>query len=287
MNEFKDGSDLYPTKRKHSWGSFRIYLLGLVALAIVGTVIYLLLARISETNQRIASLEQKLDTAVQTAETAQDKAKHAEQTAEEAVTARLKAEQERENAEKAAAAMRERAEMSEQTAASAQEEAEKARQEAEKLRKQREEEMNRLQSVLSKMVETRRTALGLVMNLGNSIEFDFDKATLRSVNRELLSRIVGVLLTSHDYHIYVYGHTDDVGSDEYNMDLSKRRADTVRDYLVKGGIDPSIISTKGYGKTRPLVSGKDPASRARNRRVELAIVNSNVDYHTAVADRDQ
>src|SRR2546427_12481476 len=94
---------------------------------------------------------------------------------------------------------------------------------------QREQDLDRLQKALGALVETRRTALGLVMTLGeNAIQFDFDRATLRAENRELLSRIAGVLLTAKGYSIYVYGHTDDIGSDEYNRDLSTRRARTVR-----------------------------------------------------------
>ena len=63
------------------------------------------------------------------------------------------------------------------------------------------------------------------------MKFEFDKAFLRPQDKELLSRIAGILLTSHDYTISVNGHTDDVGSDAYNQRLSQRRAQAVRDYL--------------------------------------------------------
>src|SRR5207244_1833354 len=151
--------------------------------------------------------------------------------------------------------------------------------EAEKIRQQREQDLDRLQKAVGALVETRRKALGLVMNLGeNAIQFDFDRATLRPDNRELLSRIAGVLLTAKGYSIYVYGHTDDVGSDEYNRDLSERRARTVRNYLVEAGLDSSILTTRGYGKSSPRAHGTTPKDRAINRRVEIGIVDVSFDF---------
>jgi outer membrane protein OmpA-like peptidoglycan-associated protein len=140
------------------------------------------------------------------------------------------------------------------------------------LRDERARTLDRLERTLGEIAETRRTALGLVMNLGDSIEFDFDKAGLRPENRELLSRIAGVLLTAEDFGIQVYGHTDDVGSVQYNQELSERRAAAVRDYLVEAGLDEDLVVTKGFGKSVPLVEGNDPAARQRNRRVEIAVV---------------
>ena len=153
-------------------------------------------------------------------------------------------------------------------------------QEAERIRKEREEELNRLQEALQKIAETRRTAMGLVMNLdSNAIQFEFNKAVLLSMNRELLSRIAGILLTSKGYSIKVHGHTDDVGSDAYNQELSERRAQAVRDYLVEAGIGAQIITTKGYGKSKPLVTAKTPEARAKNRRVEVEIVDTILNFN--------
>jgi outer membrane protein OmpA-like peptidoglycan-associated protein len=101
-------------------------------------------------------------------------------------------------------------------------------------------------------------------------------------NRELLSRIAGILLTFKGYQITVYGHTDDVGSDAYNLDLSARRAQTVREYLVEAGVNPEIITTKGYGKSDPLVEGKTAAARAKNRRVEIAIVDTVLEFNQPI-----
>ena len=119
------------------------------------------------------------------------------------------------------------------------------------------------------------------MNLGsNYLKFEFDKADLRPEDKELLSRIAGILMTSHDYTISVNGHTDDVGTDAYNQKLSERRAQAVRDYLVKAGLAAEILSVEGHGKSLPLVAGNSEAARAKNRRVELGIVNIQIRYGT-------
>ena len=117
------------------------------------------------------------------------------------------------------------------------------------------------------------------MNLGSDyLKFEFDKADLRPADRELLSRIAGILMTSKDYTISVNGHTDDVGSEAYNQKLSERRAQAVRDYLVQAGLPAEILSVEGHGKSLPLVRGTSETARARNRRVELGLVNMQIRY---------
>ena len=101
--------------------------------------------------------------------------------------------------------------------------------------------------------------------------------------RDRLSKIVGILLTSKNYGIYVYGHTDDIGSEEYNLDLSERRAQTVREYLTENGIAPEIITSKGFGQSRPIVSGTSAEARAENRRVEIGIVDTIISYEERVS----
>src|SRR5207244_13594299 len=91
---------------------------------------------------------------------------------------------------------------------------------------------------------------------------------------ELLSRIAGIILPSPDYTISVNGHTDDVGSDAYNQALSERRAQAVRDYLVKAGLPAQILTVQGHGKSLPLVRGTSEAARAKNRRVGRRLVTA-------------
>ena len=151
----------------------------------------------------------------------------------------------------------------------------KATQQAEAYRQEREEGLAHLQQALGQIAETRRTAMGLVMTLDSkSIRFDFDKANIKPEYRDILNRIAGILMTLKGYTIAVYGYTDDIGTQTYNLQLSQRRAEAVRDFLVQTGISPTIMSTKGFGKSDPRVPGDSEQARAANRRVEIGIVDS-------------
>jgi outer membrane protein OmpA-like peptidoglycan-associated protein len=154
--------------------------------------------------------------------------------------------------------------------------------ELESMRERRVAELDRMQQALSRIVPTVRTPTGMVMQLANkSFRFDFDSAALKPENRETLSRIAGVLLASEGYRLFIDGHTDDIGTEEYNQRLSERRADSVRDYLVKAGVPANIIEVKGFGKSNPLVPAKSNDAREKNRRVELGIVDTIINYQTA------
>jgi outer membrane protein OmpA-like peptidoglycan-associated protein len=196
-----------------------------------------------------------------------------------------------------AAEGRQQAESGRQQAESGRQQAESSRQQAEaaalqanadkhaaqekmgQMQKEREDELNRMQEALNRVVETHRTPNGMVISLPNSIfRFDFDKADLNQHNRELLSRIAGILLISKGYGLSVFGYTDDVGTPEYNQQLSLRRATALKDYLVQAGLDPAIINVKGYGKTSPLDESATNEARAKNRRVEIALTDSSIHY---------
>lgn len=263
-------------------------LLILVILLLGGVVFaYLLFGRMGkldeqmdDVGERLSEVERKVDHAVAQSEQASVRAFRAEQNVLDALQSMDHA-----------LAVRDRAAMAMEEAQGeaevAKQEAEQARREAERIRKEREEELNQLQEALNRIAETRRTALGLVMNLGSdTVRFDFDKADLRSENKELLSRIAGVLLTHKGYRIQIFGHTDDVGTDEYNLELSRRRAQSVRDYLVEAGVSPDIVTTEGFGKSNPLVPGNTAEARSKNRRVEIGIVDSVIRYtHALPADQ--
>jgi outer membrane protein OmpA-like peptidoglycan-associated protein len=240
------------------------------ALAGLALLSFLLFTRFSRMETQLTRIGNEMKSVTQ----------KTEEASRESQAARLRASQAEENA-LAANRARSEAELgklhAEAAARSAQSEIESLRTETEEIRRRQAAELDRLQKALSRVVETRRTALGLVMSLGNeSIKFDFDQARLKPQDRELLSRIAGILLTSSDYRIDVYGHTDDIGTEEYNQGLSERRAQAVRDYLVEAGVDPTIISTKGYGKSQPRVEGGDSEARAKNRRVEIAVISARI-----------
>jgi outer membrane protein OmpA-like peptidoglycan-associated protein len=260
----------------------RFSLTGLLAVLLVGVVgisAYLLLRQLTSIEERMSSLDQQLQTAMDTLEAVAEKAEYAGSVAREAEKEAFEAVRGRAVAEASEAAAQEQTRRALEQAALARNDAHLALEKLERIRQQRDQELNRLQKAMSRIAETRRTALGLVMNLGSDkVQFDFDKASLRPENRELLSRIAGVLLTSDHYRVQVYGHTDDIGTEEYNVELSERRAEAVCKYLTQAGIDPRIISTKGFGKSNPLVPGVSSQARARNRRVEIAIIDTFVSY---------
>ena len=106
---------------------------------------------------------------------------------------------------------------------------------------------------LSRIAETRETARGIIVNLPD-ILFDFDKSTLRAQGREILSKISGILLVAKGYTLKLEGHTDSVGSDEYNQRLSERRAQSVRDYLAQSRVGATLAWAIGLlGLTLAIV----------------------------------
>jgi len=103
-----------------------------------------------------------------------------------------------------------------------------------------------------------------------SIYFAFNSDAIREESEPTLKEIAEVLRRHPDWRLQVNGHTDGVGSDQYNLDLSKRRAAAVKDTLVKRyGIDASRLTSAGFGKSQPKDSNDTLEGRARNRRVEL------------------
>ena len=248
-----------------------------VVLAAVGYLFYRVEHRATAVERQLASVSARMDEATAVSRQALEQATRAQAAARMAAEGRLAAETEATRARDESESSRSETEAARREAAGERERAARAQAEAELIKKRAETELNRLQEALGQIAETRRTALGLVMNLGGDhLKFAFDKAELRPDDRELLSRIAGILIAATDYTISVNGHTDDVGSAEYNQELSERRAQAVYDYLKQAGLSPDILSVHGHGKSRPLVQGTSDAARAKNRRVELGIVNMRI-----------
>jgi len=142
-------------------------------------------------------------------------------------------------------------------------------------RTQHPDELQKLKQSLGQIAETHRTADGVVMTLGEkSLRFDSGKSAIAPQYRAILNRVAGVLTPLKGYSIYVYGYTDDSGTKEHNLELSASRARAVRAALVKAGVDPSLISTKGFGKSKLLVRDTNAKARAANRRVEIGILSA-------------
>lgn len=111
---------------------------------------------------------------------------------------------------------------------------------------------------------------------GVTFEFNSDRLTAEAENR--LDNVVNALMTAEDIDVRVEGHTDSIGGEAYNQELSQDRADSVKRYLVEHGIDPSRMTTQGFGESKPVAPNTDPdgsdnpEGRAENRRVELHVV---------------
>jgi outer membrane protein OmpA-like peptidoglycan-associated protein len=213
--------------------------------------------------QRLALLE--AERAKEAAAAAQQQSLAAQQQSltaqKQAEDARLQAESAQRDAEQARAAQQV---AFEQTSA-AMKRAEQAAQERDALAQQ-------LESSLNSVLETRRGARGLVVNLGDVL-FDLGQDTLRPEARERLSRLSGVLLAyPGPYTLEFEGHTDSSGSDELNNRLSDARASAVRDYVVGAGVrGDRVIGTRGFGKSNPVASNDTADGRQRDRRVEIVI----------------
>ncbi len=127
-----------------------------------------------------------------------------------------------------------------------------------------------MREALSAVVETRETVRGLVVNLPD-ILFDFDKATLKPQAKEILSKVCGIIIVAGEFRLSIEGHTDSVGTDEYNQGLSERRAESVRSYMAGCGLSSLTLTSKGFGEIQPIESNDTAEGRQRNRRVEIVI----------------
>jgi outer membrane protein OmpA-like peptidoglycan-associated protein len=118
------------------------------------------------------------------------------------------------------------------------------------------------------------TDRGLVLTLGDVL-FDTGKADLNPGASRNLDQLVQFLTEHEDRRVEIDGYTDSVGTDSFNVDLSQRRADTVKAVLVSRGIDSSRIVSRGYGKDFQVASNSDASGRQLNRRVEIVIGGEN------------
>ncbi len=218
---------------------------------------------------RIAALAQQQE--------AQKKAEEARLAAERAAREKAEADAARAAAlaqQQAAQAQAEEARLAEERSRKAAEESQKAAAESERARQQAEAEKaelrSRLLSQLNSILQTRDTARGLIVNMSDVL-FDTGSATLKPGAREKLAKISGIVLAHSGLNLQVEGHTDSVGGDEFNQQLSERRADSVRDFLLQQGVPASTVSARGFGKTQPVAGNDTAEGRQRNRRVELVV----------------
>ncbi len=252
---------------------------------------------------RLMAVKQKAEVEAQAAAAAREAKARADADAEakrradaeaaraQAEQARLQAEQAKAEAEKAKA----EAQAAAAEAARQKEEAEKAKAEAvaqqqalaaetdkakaaavqsEYLRQQAEKEKTelraRLLQQLNSILATRDSARGLIANMSDVL-FRSGSFELLPGARERLAKVSGIVLAYPSLHLAVEGHTDSVGGDDYNQNLSEQRAEAVRDYFVQQGVASNSIEAHGFGKTEPIASNETAEGRQQNRRVELVL----------------
>lgn len=116
------------------------------------------------------------------------------------------------------------------------------------------------------------TATKVVLNADTF--FDFDKDTLKPEGRQVLDQVASQVDTLNLETLIAVGHTDSIGSEQYNQGLSERRANSVKTYLVGKGIPADRIYTEGKGESSPVASNATREGRAQNRRVEIEIVGT-------------
>ena len=148
-------------------------------------------------------------------------------------------------------------------------EAERAQREADQAQLQIENLQQQLSALQAKTATTER---GTILTL-DSVLFETNKATLKSGALENLYPLVTFLRENPERTIMIEGHTDSTGDEDYNLELSQQRADSVREFLTLNGIEPNRIMARGYGETTPVAPNDTAAGRQQNRRVELVFPN--------------
>ncbi len=120
--------------------------------------------------------------------------------------------------------------------------------------------------------EIQRIGEGIKITFDSGILFDIDKSGLRAVSETNLAKLAKILNKYPDTNILIEGHTDDTGTDNYNMALSNDRAKSVSSYLATVEVKSARFSIAGYGETQPIVTNDTPEGRQKNRRVDIAVL---------------
>lgn len=127
------------------------------------------------------------------------------------------------------------------------------------------------QVAVAQELQARETARGLVVTLGDVL-FESGKATLKPTASNTLLELVSMLRDQPDRQVLIEGHTDSQGGHSYNVELSDRRADAVRAFMIAHGVAPERIVATGYGEAYPVASNATREGRAMNRRVEVVLL---------------
>ncbi|MFT3692713.1 MAG: OmpA family protein [Kofleriaceae bacterium] len=138
-------------------------------------------------------------------------------------------------------------------------------------REQAEKKAQDAMDALSKQMAVKADTRGTVITLSGGVLFATGQAALLPGAQASLNSVADALKTQAEHHFTVEGHTDNQGTDAINNDLSLRRAQAVRDYLVIHGVASETITAQGFGSTRPIADNKTAEGRGMNRRVEIIV----------------
>jgi outer membrane protein OmpA-like peptidoglycan-associated protein len=140
-------------------------------------------------------------------------------------------------------------------------------------KKRQEEARNKLNALQSKLIQVTQDARGIILSMSD-ILFAVNKADLTPDLQQNLAKIAGILTVYKESKIIVEGHTDNTGSAEHNQKLSETRANNVRNYLIKMGLEKNRLRAVGYGLTKPVANNSTAEGRQKNRRVDIVISDS-------------
>jgi outer membrane protein OmpA-like peptidoglycan-associated protein len=232
----------------------------------------------AEANRRQQAEQARLE-----AEAAKEEAERMKQEALKAAAEAARAKEEAEKARQAAIAEQQAAVAQKQAAES---EAEKARQAAAKAEAEKAGLRAQLLAQLNSILQTNDSARGLIVNMSDVL-FDTGSSTLKPGAREKLAKVSGILLAHPGLTLQIEGHTDSVGSDEFNQRLSEQRAGSVREFLADQGVEESTMTARGFGKTEPVATNETAEGRQHNRRVEIVVNGDSINAASASADRSE
>jgi outer membrane protein OmpA-like peptidoglycan-associated protein len=225
--------------------------------------------RQAEAQRRADAERQKMTADLAAAKDAQARAE-AEKAQADAERQRTEADKQKLEAERLAAEAQRQQALAQANAQHAQDQADQARLAAAKAEEEKQQLRATLLEQFSRILETRDTVRGLVVNLGDVL-FATAKYDLRPEARERLAKLAGIVVAHPGLNLAIEGHTDNQGGDSFNQTLSEQRASSVRAYLITQGLDPNSITTAGFGKGQPVADNSTAAGRQKNRRVEIVI----------------
>ncbi|MBN1757230.1 MAG: OmpA family protein [Chitinispirillaceae bacterium] len=138
------------------------------------------------------------------------------------------------------------------------------------IKKMQDEADKKFKELQSSLIQVTNDARGTIISMSD-ILFETGKANLTADLKTSLAKIAGILLVFKNSRVIVEGHTDNVGSEDYNQGLSEQRAQNVMAFLIEQGVTPSRLTAVGYGLSRPIADNETKEGRAKNRRVDLIV----------------